>query len=76
MATNLDVDLDAIVLLMQLGGFRSKREAVDTAVAESIAWRRQLKASEVLATIDFRAVAMPGASVDGPTGFAPTTTGP
>ena len=60
MATNLDIDLDAVTELMRLGGFRSKRQAVDAAVAESIAWRRQLKAGEVLATIDFRAVAMGG----------------
>jgi Arc/MetJ family transcription regulator len=59
MATNLDVDQEAIAELMRLGGFRSKREAVDAAVAESVAWRRQLKSSEVLATIDFRSVALP-----------------
>lgn len=53
MATNLDVDIPAIEALMQLGNFRSKREAVDAAVAESIAYRKQLKALEFLGTIDF-----------------------
>lgn len=56
MATNLDVDIAAIEELMRLGGFRSKREAVDAAVREALAYRRQLKAVEFLATIDFRPV--------------------
>lgn len=55
MATNLDVDIRAIDMLMQLGSFRSKREAVDAAVAEAIAYRKQLKALEFLGTIDFAA---------------------
>ena len=53
MATNLDVDIGAIETLMQLGTFRSKREAVDAAVAEAISYRKQLKALEFLGTIDF-----------------------
>lgn len=66
MATNLDVDIRAIETLMQLGGFRSKREAVDAAVAEAIAYRKQLKALEFLGTIDFVAqlAASPSAEVD------------
>jgi len=56
MATNLDVDIQAIETLMRLGGFKSKREAVDAAVAESIAYRKQLKSCEFLGTVDFRAV--------------------
>lgn len=55
MATNLDVDIHAIESLMQLGNFRSKREAVDAAVAEAISYRKQLKALEFLGTIDFTA---------------------
>jgi hypothetical protein len=55
MATNLDVDIVAIEALMDLGGFRSKREAVDAAVAEAIAYRKQLKALDFLGTIDFTA---------------------
>lgn len=55
MATNLDVDIRAIESLMQLGDFRSKREAVDAAVAEAISYRKQLKALEFLGTIDFTA---------------------
>lgn len=53
MATNLDVDTTAIEELMRLGSFKSKREAVDAAVAEAIAYRRQLVAVDFLATIDF-----------------------
>jgi hypothetical protein len=53
MATNLDVDISAIETLMQLGNFKSKREAVDAAVAESIMYRRQLKSVDFLGTIDF-----------------------
>ena len=53
MATNLDVDLQAIDELIRLGGFRSKREAVDAAVREAIAYRRQLKAIDVLGAIEF-----------------------
>lgn len=53
MATNLDVDIQALEALMQLGGFRSKREAVDAAVAEAISYRKQLASLEFLATIDF-----------------------
>ena len=56
MATNLDVDIGAIEELMSLGGFRSKREAVDAAVRESIAWRRQLRSRDFLGTIDFKPV--------------------
>jgi hypothetical protein len=66
MATNLDVDISAIETLIQLGGFRSKREAVDAAVAEAIAYRKQLKALEFLGTIDFVAqlAASPTTEVD------------
>ena len=53
MATNLDVDIHAIETLMQIGGYKSKREAVDAAVAEAILYRRQLKAVDFLGTIDF-----------------------
>jgi hypothetical protein len=59
MATNLDVDIAAIEELMRLGSFRSKREAVDAAVAEALAYRRQLKAIAFLGTIDFAAQAIP-----------------
>lgn len=56
MATNLDVDLKALDELVDLGSFRSKREAVDAAVREAIAWRKQLRSLEVLGTIDFTSV--------------------
>ncbi len=53
MATNLDINIPAIDELMRLGHFKSKREAVDAAVGEAIAYRRQLKSLEFLGTIDF-----------------------
>ena len=55
MATNLDVDTAAIEELMRLGGFRSKREAVDAAVQEALAGRRQDRALEFLGTVAFPA---------------------
>lgn len=63
MATNLDVDIQAIEELMRLGGFRSKREAVDIAVKEAIAYRRQLKSLDFLGTIDFQAGSAGGGNV-------------
>ncbi len=59
MATNLDVDLAALDELMKVGGFRSKREAVDQAVREAIAYRQQLRSLEVLGTVDFVASSTP-----------------
>ncbi len=59
MATNLDVDIAAIERLMALGRYKSKREAVDAAVAEAIAWRTQLKALDLLGTIEFTAQPLP-----------------
>lgn len=57
MATNLDVDTAVLDELVRLGGFRSKREAVDAAVREAIAWRQQVKALEALGAIEFIATA-------------------
>jgi len=65
MATNLDVDLIALDELVRVGSFRSKREAVDAAVREAIAFRRQLRSLEVLGTIEFVAETQPGAASDG-----------
>ena len=55
MATNLDIDTTAVEELMRLGGHRSKREAVDAAVREAIAWRRQARSLEFLGTVAFPA---------------------
>jgi Arc/MetJ-type ribon-helix-helix transcriptional regulator len=55
MATNLDVDIAALDALVALGRFRSKREAVDAAVREALAWRRQIQSLDMLGTIEFRA---------------------
>ncbi len=63
MATNLDVDLAVLDELMHVGNFRSKREAVDVAVREALAYRRQLRSLDALGAIEFRAMppeAIPG----------------
>jgi hypothetical protein len=56
MATNLDIDLRAVEELMKLGKFKSKREAVDAAVREAIAYRKQLAVRDFLGTVDFQPV--------------------
>jgi hypothetical protein len=61
MATNLDVDLTALDELVRLGTFRSKREAVDAAVREAIAYRLQLKALGIFGTVDFAPAGPPPA---------------
>ena len=53
MATNLAIDSEAVEDLMRLGGFSSKREAVDAAVREAIAARRQLAVRQLFGAIDF-----------------------
>jgi Arc/MetJ family transcription regulator len=65
MATNLDIDLEAVTELMRLGQFRSKRQAVDQAVREAIAYRKQLAVRDFLGTIEFHGVSSsPPADVD------------
>lgn len=59
MATNLAIDTAAVEELMRLGGFTSKRAAVDHAVREAIAFRRQLQSCSVLGSIDFEPVLLP-----------------
>lgn len=66
MATNLDVDLVTLDELVRLGGFKSKREAVDAAVREAVAYRQQLRSLDVLGTIEFLApVATPATQAGG-----------
>jgi hypothetical protein len=64
MATNLDVDIAAIEALMDLCGYRSKREAVDAAVSEAIAYHRQLRARDFLGTVDFAPVVKAGEAAE------------
>lgn len=66
MATNLDLDAVQLQELMRLGGFRSKREAVDAAVREALAWRLQERAREALGTIEFLPVVGTEAAGDAP----------
>ena len=53
MATNLAIDVKAVEELMRLGGFASKREAVDVAVREAIALRRQEAVRNLFGAVDF-----------------------
>ena len=53
MATNLAIDSNAVEELMRLGGFASKREAVDAAVREAIAVRHQHALKQLFGAIDF-----------------------
>ena len=64
MATNLELDNQALEELMLLGGFKTKRKAVDAAVLEAIAYRKQLKACDLLGTIDFIPLAADGVAGD------------
>ena len=64
MATNLELDNQALEELMLLGGFKTKRKAVDAAVLEAIAYRKQLKSCDLLGTIDFIPLASDGLSAD------------
>jgi Arc/MetJ family transcription regulator len=66
MATNLDIDIAAVEELMRLGAYRSKREAVDAAVRQAIAWRRQATSLDYLGTVAFPGG--PAASVIDPRG--------
>jgi Arc/MetJ-type ribon-helix-helix transcriptional regulator len=65
MATNLDVDLVALDDLVRLGNFRSKREAVDAAVREAVAFRRQLRSLDVLGTIEFQSLSVGPGPISG-----------
>jgi Arc/MetJ family transcription regulator len=53
MPTNLDIDEKLLETAMRLGGHRSKREAVNAALAEYIQWRKRLAVLECLGTISF-----------------------
>ncbi|NRA37185.1 MAG: hypothetical protein HRU15_03535 [Planctomycetes bacterium] len=65
MATNLDIDITTVKALMEIGNFKTKRQAVDAAVAEALAYRRQLKACGSLGTIDFIPLAVEPGPIDG-----------
>ena len=53
MPTNLAIDDDLLSEAKKVGGHRTKREAVNTALREYVRRRRQLRVLEAFGTIDF-----------------------
>ncbi|HEY9720575.1 MAG TPA: type II toxin-antitoxin system VapB family antitoxin [Oscillatoriaceae cyanobacterium] len=53
MATNLALDDDLLSEALRLGGFRSKRETVNAALAEFIQHRKQRDVAKLFGTVDF-----------------------
>jgi Arc/MetJ family transcription regulator len=53
MATNLDVDDKLIDAVKQLGGHKSKKDAVTAALNEYIQRRKQQEVIELFGTIDY-----------------------
>ena len=52
MPTNLAIDDDLLQQAFELSGFRTKREAVNEALREYIAYRRRVKLIESFGTFD------------------------
>jgi hypothetical protein len=53
MATNLNIDPKLLSRAQKIGGHRTKRETVNTALDQYIRHREQLKVFELAGTIDF-----------------------
>jgi Bacterial antitoxin of type II TA system, VapB len=53
MATNLGIDEKLLSEAKQIGGEKTKKSTVNSALREYIQRRRQLKALELMGTIDF-----------------------
>ncbi len=53
MATNLDIDPRLLDQARKIGGHRTKREAVNAALAEYIAHRRRIELVRARGTVDF-----------------------
>lgn len=53
MATNLDLDDKLIEAARQLGGHKTKRDAVERALQEYVRWLRQQAILGAFGTIDF-----------------------
>jgi len=55
MPTNLAIDDKLLNRVKQLGGFRTKREAVNEAMREFLRYRRQLDVMKHFGTVEFDA---------------------
>jgi Arc/MetJ family transcription regulator len=53
MATNIELNENLVIRAMNLGGMKTKKEAVNRALAEYVERREQLKVTELFGTIDF-----------------------
>ena len=53
MATNIELNENLLSKAMKLGGMKTKKEAVNEALAEYVLHREQLKVIELFGTIEF-----------------------
>ncbi len=53
MPTNLHLDDELVAQAVELGGHRSKKDAVNAALAEYVAHLRRIEALEAFGTFDF-----------------------
>jgi Arc/MetJ family transcription regulator len=53
MATNIELNENLLKRAMKLGGMRTKKEAVNEALAEYVQRREQLKITELFGTVEF-----------------------
>ncbi|MDP4626081.1 MAG: type II toxin-antitoxin system VapB family antitoxin [Akkermansiaceae bacterium] len=53
MATNIELNEALLTKAMKLGGMRTKKEAVNEALAEYVRHREQLKITEMFGKIEF-----------------------
>jgi hypothetical protein len=53
MPTNLHIDDALLNEAMKLGGFKTKKETVSTALTEFIAWKKRQTLLDAIGTIDF-----------------------
>ena len=53
MATNIQIDNELVTKAMKLGGSRTKREAVNKALAEFVQRREQQQVLDVFGTVDY-----------------------
>ncbi len=52
MATNIELDNELLAKAMELGGMKTKREAVNKALVEFVSRREQLKVLDVFGTVE------------------------
>jgi len=53
MATNLAIDEELLSLALKAGGYKTKKETVNTALKEFVQRRRQGEIAELFGTIDY-----------------------